>query len=172
MAETSNTNPHIRTKYSPLRTLAMQALRRFGDFNASTVDGDVVLMFLEFANMVIDDIRQHPYAARTTTTTTTNGQTVTTTTANAIDYYTSPDETREIDDQIIVAGILAHYAVQQGSEKMQIYMPNYYRTLNQQLWNELNGNTRIKLRVVDDGTNKRNANDIKTNVYNGLLEST
>ena len=171
MAETSNTNPHIRAKYSPLRTLAMQALRRFGDFNPSTVDGDVILMFLEFANMVIDDIRQHPYAARSTTTTTVNGQKVTTTSANDINYYTSPDETREIDDQIIVAGILAHYAVQQGSEKIQIYMPNYYKTLNQQLWNELNGNTQIRLRVVDDGTNKRNINELKTNTYNGTLST-
>ena len=172
MAENSNTNPHIRTKYSPLRTLAMQALRRFGDFNPSTVDGDVVLMFLEFANMVIDDIRQHPYSARTTVTTTVNGQKVTTTSANDVDYYTSPDETREIDDQIIIAGILAHYAVQQGSEKMEIYMPNYYKTMNQQLWNELNGNTQIKLRVVDDGTNPANINGMKTNQYNGTLSTT
>ena len=172
MAENSNTNPHIRTKYSPLRTLAMQALRRFGDFNPSTVDGDVVLMFLEFANMVIDDIRQHPYSARTTVTTTVKGQKVTPTSANDVDYYTSPDETREIDDQIIIAGILAHYAVQQGSEKMEIYMPNYYKTMNQQLWNELNGNTQIKLRVVDDGTNPANINGMKTNQYNGTLSTT
>ena len=61
MAEQSNTNPHIRESNSPLQTLAMQALRRFGDFHPGTVDGDVMLMFLEFANMVIDEIRLHPY---------------------------------------------------------------------------------------------------------------
>ena len=171
MAETSNTNPHIRTKYSPLRTLAMQALRRFGDFSPSTVDGDVLLMFIEFANIIIDEVRQHPYAPRTTTTTTVNGQKVTTTSANDVNYYTSADEVREIDDQIIVAGLLAQYALQQGSEKIQIYMPNYHRTMNQQLWNALNGNTQIRLRVVDDGTNPSNINGLKTNVYNGTLST-
>ena len=171
MAETSNTNPHIRTKYSPLRTLAMQALRRFGDFSPSTVDGDVLLMFIEFANIIIDEVRQHPYSPRTTTTTTVNGQKVTTTSANDVNYYTSADEVREIDDQIIVAGLLAHYALQQGSEKIQIYMPNYHRTMNQQLWNALNGNTQIRLRVVDDGTNPSNINGLKTNVYNGTLST-
>mgnify|MGYP001409054903 FL=1 len=171
MAETSNTNPHIRTKYSPLRTLAMQALRRFGDFSPSTVDGDVLLMFIEFANIIIDEVRQHPYSPRTTTTTTVNGQKVTTTSANDVNYYTSADEVREIDDQIIVAGLLAQYALQQGSEKIQIYMPNYHRTMNQQLWNALNGNTQIRLRVVDDGTNPSNINGLKTNVYNGTLST-
>lgn len=171
MAETSNTNPHIRTKHSPLRTLAMQALRRFGDFSPSTVDGDVLLMFIEFANIIIDEVRQHPYSPRTTTTTTVNGQKVTTTSANDVNYYTSADEVREIDDQIIVAGLLAHYALQQGSEKIQIYMPNYHRTMNQQLWNALNGNTQIRLRVVDDGTNPSNINGLKTNVYNGTLST-
>ena len=57
----SDTNPHIRENNSPLNTLAMQALRRFGDFHPGTVDGDVMLMFIEFANMVIDDIRAHPH---------------------------------------------------------------------------------------------------------------
>ena len=171
MAETSNTNPHIRTSNSPLRTLAMQALRRFGDFSPSTVDGDVLLMFIEFANIVIDDIRQHPYSPRTTVITTVNGQKVTTTSANDVSYYTSADEVREVDDQIIVAGLLAQYALQQGSEKMQIYMPNYYRTMNRQLWNALNGNTQIRMRVVDDGTNPANINGLKTNVYNGTLST-
>ena len=50
-------------------------------------------------------------------------------------------------------------------------MPNYHKTLNQQLWNELNGNTRIQLRVVDDGTNPENINGLKTNQYNGLLST-
>ena len=171
MAETSNTNPHIRTRYSPLRTLAMQALRRFGDFSPSTVDGDVLLMFIEFANIIIDDIRQHPYSPRTSIVTTVNGQKITTTSANDVDYYTSADEVREIDDQIIVAGLLAQYALQQGSEKIQIYQPNYHRTMNQQLWNALNGNTQIRLRVVDDGTNPSNVNKLKTNVINGTLST-
>ena len=61
----SDTNPQIREKNSPLETLALQALRRFGDYNPGTVDGDVMLMFLEFANMIIGDIRMHPYHTTT-----------------------------------------------------------------------------------------------------------
>ena len=57
----SNVNPHIRDNNSPLSTLALQALRRYGDFNSGSVDGDVMGMFVEFANMIIDEVRMHPY---------------------------------------------------------------------------------------------------------------
>ncbi len=124
--ETSNTNPHIRATYSPLETLIFQALRRYGDFNPGTLDGDVGLMFLEFANMVIDDI-------------------------------------------IIVQGLLYHYALQQGSEKVSVYLPTYNTTLNRQLWRQKNGNTKIRMTVVDDGTNKGNINNGKTNTVNGTV---
>lgn len=151
MAE-SNTNPHIRENHSPLNTLAMQALRRFGDFNPGTVDGDVLLMFVEFANMIIDEIRMHPYHD-----------------GKDIDYYQSPTDVREIPDSIIVNGLLYYYAVQQASPMMEIVTPIYYRTLNHQLWQKLNGNTKIQLRVVDNGTNKKNANNGKTNKNNGTV---
>jgi len=153
MAEISNTNPHIRETYSPLQALAMQALRRYGEFAPGTVDGDVLLMFIEFANMVIDDIRMHPYHDP----------------ATEIDYYNSIDETRAVNDQIITAGLLFHYAAQQGSDKVSLYGPMYFKTLNQQLWRKYNGNTKISLRVVDDGTNPRNTNGGKTSVKNGLV---
>jgi len=159
----SQTNPHITNGNSPLRTLSMQALRRFGDFNATTVDGDVLLMFLEFANMVIDDVRMHTYAPRTTYSSATG----TSTTNDVIEYYRAVDEIRNVDDQIIVAGLLAHYSLQQGSEKAEIYMPSYYRTMNQQLWRALNGNTPIQMRVMDDGTNPTNSRGLKTSVING-----
>jgi hypothetical protein len=148
----SNTNPHIRDKYSPLNTLAMQALRRFGDFSPGTVDGEVMLMFIEFGNMVIDDIRSHPYWD-----------------GNEIDYYASQTDAREIPDIVVVNGLLNQYAQQQGSEKMQMYMPTYYTTLNRELWQVLNGNTKIRARIVDGGTNKRNVDGQKTNVLNGLV---
>lgn len=161
----SQTNPHITNGNSPLRTLSMQALRRFGDFNATTVDGDVLLMFLEFANMVIDDVRMHAYAPRTTYSSATG----TSTTKDLIEYYRAVDEIRNVDDQIIVAGLLAHYSLQQGSEKAEIYMPSYYRTMNQQLWRALNGNTPIQMRVMDDGTNPSNSQGLKTSVINGNI---
>lgn len=148
----SDTNPHIREVNSPLNTLAMQALRRFGDFHPGTVDGDVMLMFVEFANMIIDDIRAHPYYDNV-----------------AIDYYQSATDVRKIKDIIMVQGLLYHYALQQGSEKMQMYMPTYFATLNRELWQAKNGNTKIQMTVVDDGTNKRNLNGGKTNTSNGTV---
>jgi hypothetical protein len=148
----SDTNPHIRENNSPLNTLAMQALRRFGDFHPGTVDGDVMLMFIEFANMVIDDIRAHPYYDKV-----------------AIDYYQSATDVRKIKDIIMVQGLLYHYALQQGSEKMQMYMPTYFATLNRELWQSVNGNTKIQMKVVDGGTNKANINGGTTNANNGTV---
>ncbi len=154
MAETftSNSNPHRRDKYSPLSTLVMQALRRFGDFHPGTVDGDVMLMFLEFANAIIDDIRLHPYHDTT----------------KPIDYYESPEEWRAIPDIILINGMLYHYALQQGSDKLQMYMPLYNQTINSQLWQQHNGNTKIQMKVVDDGTNERNSSG-KTSNINGTV---
>ena len=49
-------NPQIRDLNSPLEELIMQALRRHGEFTTSTVDGDVSLMKMEFANEVLEEI--------------------------------------------------------------------------------------------------------------------
>jgi hypothetical protein len=152
VAVQSNVNPHIRDEYSPLETLAMQALRRYGDFAPGTVDGDVILMFIEFANMVIDDIRMHPYWE-----------------GDDPPYYTSQSETRQIPDPVIIAGLLFHYAAQQQSSKIQSYAPNYFRTLNQQLWRLKNGNTKLRGMVVDGGSNP-SYNIKETDPNNGLTE--
>jgi hypothetical protein len=126
MAERSNSNPHITDKNSSLQALSMQALRRFGDFHPGTVDGDVLLMFIEFANLVIDEIRMHPYHD-----------------GSEINYYESVTDVRPIDDNIIVSGLLFHYAAQQGSEKMQMYVPSLLShaqpsTLAQKEWEHPN----------------------------------
>ena len=148
----SNVNPHIRDNNSPLSTLALQALRRYGDFNSGSVDGDVMGMFVEFANMIIDEVRMHPYYDGVD-----------------INYYQSATDVRNIDDQIIIDGLLYHYAAQQGSEKLQIYTPQFQRILNQQMWAKYNGNTKLQLRTVDGGTNPRNINGAKTNTKNGTV---
>jgi hypothetical protein len=147
----SDVNPHIRSSYSPLQTLIMQVLRRYGEFSPGTVDGDTALMFIEFANMVLDEVRQHPYHD-----------------GSDLPYYLSLTDVRQVPDPVIIAGILYHYAMQQGSEKIQFYMPNYFRTLNQLLWHKANGSTQIRMRVPDGGTNWRNSEHVKTNPINGL----
>ncbi len=150
VTENSNSNPQIKNGRSPLQTMCMQALRRYGEFSPGTVDGDVLLMFIDFANMVIDDIRMHPYAP-TKATTNQSGNTITV--PVSFDYYESLSDTRDIDDIIIVQGLLYHYAMQQGSDKLQMYMPMYHRTLNQQLWRMLNGYTvRYKEKTTYDLT--------------------
>ena len=143
-------NRHIVDDYSPLETLILQALRRYGEFSPATMDGDVSMMFIEFANMVVDEVRNHPYH-----------------TGEAVPYYSALTDRRTVPDPIMVAGMLLHYAVQQGSQKVQLYAPNYFRQLNQHLWFKLNGNTKIRMRVVDDGTHKTAA-DGTTNTINGL----
>ena len=92
----SANNPHLNSPYSPLETLVLQSLRRYGDMHPGTVDGEVMMMFVEFANLIIEDLRGHPYWDNP-----------------EIDYYTHPSEIRDIPDNIMVAGLLYHYSVQQ-----------------------------------------------------------
>ena len=150
MAENSTTNPQVSDNHSPLSTLAMQAIRRFGDFAPGTIDGDVMLMFIEFANQVVDDVRSHPYHD-----------------GNPINYYQSQDDIRAIPDNVVVAGLLFQYAMQQGSEKIQLYQPSYYNVLNSQLWYNLNGNSKIQMRVMDGGTHANNSAGLVTDPING-----
>ena len=109
----SASNPHLGEPYSSLQTLAMQSLRRYGDMHPGTVDGEVIMMFVEFANLVLEDLRSHPYFDNL-----------------EVDYYTHPTEHRNIPDQIMVAGLLYNYAVQQQSNKVEAYGPMYFRTMN------------------------------------------
>lgn len=125
-------NPHIIPgTFSPLSSLISQAMRQYGDF--PVVDGETALMLMDFANTVLMDVRMHPYAADLAT----------------IPQYTHVSEVREVPDRIMKAGLLAYYAVQQGSQKAQMYLPLYQRTLNAELWFRLNGNTPISMRPVD-----------------------
>lgn len=148
----SDMNPHIRTGNSPLQTLIMQVLRRYGEFSPGTVDGDTALMFIEFANMTLDEVRNHPYHD-----------------GSDLPYYLALSDVRAVPDPIIIAGILYHYAMQQGSDKIQFYMPSYFRTMNQLLWYKANGSTQISMRVVDGGTNWRNSDGLTTSQLNGLV---
>ncbi len=115
-------NPQIRSDYSPLEELIMQALRRHGEFTPSTVDGDVSLMMLEFANEVIEEINSHPYW-----------------TGLVIEPYVSIQDARAIPDNIIVLGMLFHYSVQQGSSKSQYASEKFFRTMNQNLYRTKHG---------------------------------
>jgi hypothetical protein len=113
--------PNVKDGPVPLETLIMSAIRRFGDYHPDTIDGDTVLMMIEFANEILEEIRNHPYWD-----------------ATVLDDYISSTDAREVPDRIMIAGLQAKYAEQQASEKMQVLMGNYYRTMNQTLWRRLN----------------------------------
>jgi hypothetical protein len=139
MAEQSNLNSQLQpadgNSYSELQSLIRMALRRYGDMSAGTLEGDVSLMFLEFANEIIEDIRQHPYWG-----------------GGDLHYYKSVEERREIPDIIVLHGLMFKYAIQQESAKVKSLGPQYFRTLNGVLYNRRFGSQDINLKVVDDGS--------------------
>lgn len=128
----SNTNPQLRPGTTSLDKLCSEALREFGDFSPGSVSGDVGLMLLGFANKVIDEVRAHPYwpGAR-------------------LDYYEHPSDRSPVPDNIIKAGVKYFYADQQGSSKASGIGQDFIRTLNRELWQQLNGNTPIQMRPMD-----------------------
>lgn len=143
-------NPHREgDAYSELNALIDSALRRYGDFAPGEASASLRLMFIEFANMVIDDIRMHPYWDGV-----------------EIPYYAHGSESRPIDDHVMVAAMLYRYSEQQVSGKLQLYAPAYFRALNQSLWRKINGNTKLRVRPTDGGSNK--AFSRKTSTTNGL----
>lgn len=152
MAETSNTNPHVTDNFAPLETMTLQAVRRFGDFAPGTLSGDAALMFIEFANMILDEVRMHPYWDGT-----------------QLDYYEHMSETRPVPDTIMIAGLLFHYATQQASDKQETYGAQFIRMINQELWRRLNGNTKIQMKVTDNGTNPKNYTAKSTDKNNGTV---
>ena len=130
------TLPHIKDDYAPLNELIARAIRRFGDFSSSSITGDVQNMFIEFANDVIEEYRSHPYYD-----------------GRELAYYKSANESRPVPDVIMLAGLIAHYSFQQMSEKTPGYQTLFYKTMNRNMWHDLNGNTAIQMRPMDGGSN-------------------
>lgn len=128
----SANTPNVKEPYSTLETLTLQSLRRYGDMHPGTVDGEVMMMFIEFANLIIEDLRAHPYWDNP-----------------EIDYYTHPSEWRAIPDNIIVSGLLYHYAVQQQSNKIEAYGPMYFKMMNRVLYNRKYGSGKIEMSPWD-----------------------
>lgn len=147
-------NPQITDNYSDLQTLSSQALVRHGEFSSSTVLADVSMMFIEFANMVLEEVRNHPYADGTGLET--------------VKDYVSFTDIREVPDEIIKAGLLFYYMEQQGDARAEQKYQLYIRTMNQRLWRLLNGNTKIQMRPVDGGTKK--GRERPTSKYNGYAD--
>lgn len=126
-------NPQKSPTYSPLETLAMQALRDFGDHSAARSGGETVLKMIQHANQVIEDLYAHPYWS-----------------GGLIDYYQSQADIRPIPDLILQRGMLAYHAIQQGSERAPILLQMYQRLMNQMLYTRMaGGNPPLSLSVMD-----------------------
>ena len=120
---------------SPLKSLISATLLQYGNYAPETIASHVRPMFIEFANQVIDEILMHPYGENL-----------------SIEHYVQEDETRDIEDSVMIAGLLYHYSLQQLSDKAQVYRPKYMTTMARQLYLKLHGNRKINLNIVDGGT--------------------
>jgi len=138
MAEKSVQKPFAagRDKFSPLESLVRSALVRAGNFSPSRIDGEVMMMMIELANRVVEDVRKHPYHD-----------------GSPIDYYNDPTETRSIPDMIMIDGLTSHYLIQQGSEKAIMFLQMYQATMTDTLLTRLDGNKRYYVNIRDGGSN-------------------
>lgn len=136
------TSPHLPgDKNSPLEALVMRALARFGEMSPSTTEGEAMLVFLDYANEIIDDVLAHPYTVAGT----------------LIPYYDHVSEAREVPDHIVVAGLLCRYAKDQGSKKADRYESAYYMKLGQVLARVRFGvGAEFELQAVDYITSAKN----------------
>ena len=145
MAEYSVVKPFEseQGKFTPLEGLVRSALVRAGNFSPSRIDGEVMMMMVELANRVVEEVRRHPYW-----------------TGGDIDYYNDPTQTREIPDMIMIDGLTSHYLIQQGSEKAMVFLQMYQANLADILWDKYRrkdnkiGNDEIIVSVTDGGSNK------------------
>ena len=127
-----------REKFTPLESLVRSALVRAGNFSPSRVDGEVMMLMIELANRVIEDVRQHPYWE-----------------GGEIDYYQDITERRPIPDLIMIDGLTAHYFIQQGSEKAMVFLQLYQAQMANILHQRSYGNKEYTRKVVDGGSNHR-----------------
>jgi len=138
MAEKSVQKPFAaaKEKFTPLENLVRSALVRAGNFSPSRVDGEVMMMMIELANRVIEDVRQHPYWD-----------------GGDIDYYTDIQERRPIPDMIMIDGLSTHYFIQQGSDKAMVHLQLYQSNMANVLHQRAYGNKPYTRSVTDGGSN-------------------
>jgi hypothetical protein len=117
MATSLSTSPQIKDDYAPIDVLMLRAIRRYGDMSPSTTDAENVNMFIDYANSVLDDVMEHPYWEK--------GYTIPT--------YKHSTESRPVPDALMLAGLLAKYAIDKTSVKAAKYEADYYKRLNQSL---------------------------------------
>jgi len=132
-----STSPQIVDESAPLDALTLRALRRYGEMSPSTMDAETMLMFMDYANAILDDVMEHPYWKK----------------GVVIPYYNHTTEARNVPDALIITGLLAKYAMDQDSKKAAVYGSDYLKRLNQSLTREKFGvGAQFSMQAVDNGT--------------------
>jgi hypothetical protein len=110
----------------------------------STVDGETSMMFMDYANAVVDDVLSHPYWQ----------------TGVDVPYYNHITERRGIPDTILLAGLVARYALDKSSKKAQAYEMEYNKRMNQVLARTRFGASPVfEVQVIDYNTNTSGSSD-------------
>lgn len=107
-------NPNIRDINSPLKALSHGVLAKYGDYSPDVVAGDVADLFIGLANEVVVEWNMHPYLDN----------------VEAVPFYVSIDDARQIPDIVVANGLHAKYCEQQASEKFMGAQASYLRYLN------------------------------------------
>lgn len=124
--------PNIRPDYAPLDSLINMAFQRFGNMSPDTIDGQVRMMMLGYANRIVEDIRIHPYSS-----------------IPDLDYYHSLTDWRPIADEIMISGLMFYYSLWMDSAKMPAARTLYYSTMNSILFQRKYGAGKIEMNTVD-----------------------
>lgn len=140
------------------------AIRQFGDASSGSVNGDVSLMMVEFANEIIEEIRVHPYQTYT------DSDGAVRAVVTDLNYFKHHSEKRDIPDVILIKGLLARYAFQQASKRAQALAGVAAQTMNRVMYERwstaqgMGGNDFDAPRVTDGGSNSSYGNK-KTHVW-------
>lgn len=146
---TDTTAPHVSGggENAPLSELIRQGLSLMGDSSSKRSTGDLEHLLLLFANMVIDEVRAHPYWDGT-----------------VVPYYVNVADKRDIPDMIVVTGLAAKYATQQVSQKAGALLngpSGYYKILNRKLLERKIGlNATLELRPLEQSDGSQAENEV------------
>lgn len=103
--------------YSPLRELAVRALRDLGDLSSDRADGDTLLSMIDYGNQVLELVMSCPYWE-----------------GGTLDYYKSLDDVRPVPDIVIKLGLMAFYADDEGDKKSNGKMRKFAIFMNRTLY--------------------------------------
>lgn len=133
MASDNTLSPEITDDYSDLATLGARTMRRAGEFAPGSIDGDMSIMLIDFANEIVEELRIHPYWPKDV----------------RLRYYQSLTDRRPIPDLIVTNGLLAKYFLQQGDKRTDAAMSTYARMANTILYDRMFGVQDLELQAVD-----------------------